>query len=144
MRSYATPSERLIAFSYHLCNCLHCRWGDDHWDRDTMSKLVMVAQLHLFFSLALLFLSERSFTTTLCVGATPRPADTLTSCRQLFGVDDFGSILLSCTQFDTSAHHWKGSPIKRRKKEKKNNQCIVIQWKTKQQNKRCIYLIEFA
>lgn len=67
-----------------------------------MSKLVIVAQLHFFFFSPSLcsFLSERSFATTLCVGA-----DVLTSCRQLFGVDDFGSILLSRTQFDTSAHH---------------------------------------
>lgn len=36
--------------------------------------------------------------------------DVLTSCRQLFGVDYFGSILLSCTQLNTSAHHWKSSP----------------------------------
>lgn len=29
----------------------------------------------------------------------------LTACRQLFGVDYFGSKLLSCTQLHTSAHH---------------------------------------
>lgn len=35
-----------------------------------------------------------------------------TSCRQLFGVDYFGGVLLSCTQLHTSAHHGKGAPVR--------------------------------
>lgn len=35
----------------------------------------------------------------------------LTSSRQLFGVDYFSGILLSCWQLHTSAHHWKRSPL---------------------------------
>lgn len=43
--------------------------------------------------------------------------DTLTSCRQLFGVDYFCGILLSRTQLNTSAHHWKGPPVKHTQKK---------------------------
>lgn len=42
--------------------------------------------------------------------------DALTSCRQLFGVDYFCGILLSRTQLNTSAHHWKGPPVKHTQK----------------------------
>ena len=38
----------------------------------------------------------------------------LTSGWELFGIDDFGSVLLASAQFDTAAHHWKRSPGKQR------------------------------
>lgn len=47
MLSYATPSERVIAVRSHLYNCLHCRCGGDHWDRETMSELVILLLLHI-------------------------------------------------------------------------------------------------
>lgn len=130
MLSYATPSERVISFISHLYNCLPCRRGDDHLNKETMSKLVILVWLRiltsgmmkcnsakLLFSLnpaqkkrntahksgAMLMLSW-------CRGSWNRPG--LTSCRQLFGVDYFGGILLTRTQLNTSAHHWKGSPVK--------------------------------
>lgn len=61
---------------------------------------------------AQLFLSEPHFTSHWVHHIM---ADVLTSCRQLFGVDYFCGIFLSCTQFNTSAHHGKGSPVKQRK-----------------------------
>lgn len=41
-----------------------------------------------------------------------KEASVFTSCRQLFGVDYFGGVLLSRTQLHTSAHHGKGAPVR--------------------------------
>lgn len=41
-----------------------------------------------------------------------KEAAVLTSCRQLFGVDYFGGVLLSRAQLHTSAHHGKGAPAR--------------------------------
>ena len=38
----------------------------------------------------------------------------LTSGGELFGVNDFGRILLACAQLDTSAHNRKRSPATQR------------------------------
>lgn len=40
------------------------------------------------------------------------PECVLTSGRELFGVDDFGGVLLACAEFDAAAHHGEGSPGK--------------------------------
>lgn len=51
--------------------------------------------------------------TTSCTSQkSPDRRRTLTSGRQLFGVDYFGGVLLSRAQLDASAHHRKGSPAK--------------------------------
>lgn len=44
----------------------------------------------------------------------------LTSCWELFGVDDFGGILLACAKLDTAAHHWKGPPGKKKDRGQKD------------------------
>lgn len=51
--------------------------------------------------------------------------DMLTSRRQLFGVDYFCGILLSCAQLNTPAHDWKGSPVKHRRKTFFTLWCIL-------------------
>lgn len=50
MLSYATPSERVISFISHLYNCLPCRRGDDHLNKETMSKLVILVWLRILTS----------------------------------------------------------------------------------------------
>lgn len=132
MWSYATPSERVIAFSYHLCNCLHCRWGDDRWDRDTMSKLVIVAHLHLFFFFSRSALFVRAFLYD----------DSVCRCDALTGRHAY---LLQTTFW--CWWFWQHTPVPytvwhicaplkrlpcktQRKKQTNNNQCSVIRWKT--------------
>lgn len=57
----------------------------------------------------------------------------LTSGRELFGVDDFGGVLLACAEFDTAAHHWEGPPGKQRQGDRRRRWVSFVSIKSASQ-----------
>ncbi len=55
-----------------------------------------------------------------------------TSCRELFGVDDFGSMLLARAQLDTTPHDWESPP---EETDREQNTPLNVMWNQKTQFK---------